>query len=176
MFSKSRSQLRILSRDPALIALILVIFATIAIFVVYPLAKVFIASLQVRGTWTLENYALLGERKLYRNALANSLTIGTLAAIASVVIGYIAAFTLTRLDVPGKKTLHLLTILPIISPPFVSAVSILFLFGFNGLITKQLLGLEDFNIYGFHGVLWSQVFTFAPVAYLSLRGVLASIS
>ena len=176
MFSKSRSQLRILSRDPALIALILVIFATVAIFVVYPLAKVFIASLQVRGTWTLENYALLGERKLYRNALANSLTIGTLAAISSVVIGYIAAFTLTRLDVPGKKTLHLLTILPIISPPFVSAVSILFLFGFNGLITKQLLGLEDFNIYGFHGVLWSQVFTFAPVAYLSLRGVLASIS
>lgn len=176
MFSKSRSQLRILSRDPALIALILVIFATVAIFVVYPLAKVFIASLQVRGTWTLDNYALLGERKLYRNALANSLTVGTLAAIASVIIGYIAAFTLTRLDVPGKKTLHLLTILPIISPPFVSAVSILFLFGFNGLITKQLLGLEDFNIYGFHGVLWSQVFTFAPVAYLSLRGVLASIS
>lgn len=176
MFSKSRSQLRILSRDPALIALILVIFATVAIFVVYPLAKVFIASLQVRGAWTLDNYALLGERKLYRNALANSLTVGTLAAIASVIIGYIAAFTLTRLDVPGKKTLHLLTILPIISPPFVSAVSILFLFGFNGLITKQLLGLEDFNIYGFHGVLWSQVFTFAPVAYLSLRGVLASIS
>lgn len=176
MFSKSRSQLRILARDPALLALVIVIFACIAIFVVYPLAKVFLASFQVRGNWTLDNYSLLGERKLYRNALANSLSVGALAALASVLIGYIAAFTLTRLDVPGKKILHLLTILPIISPPFVSAVSILFLFGFNGLITKQLLGLEDFNIYGFHGVLWSQVFTFAPVAYLSLRGVLASIS
>src|SRR5690606_10667418 len=65
---------------------------------------------------------------------------------------------------------------PIISPPFVSAVSILFLFGFNGLITRQVLGLQDFSIYGFHGVVWSQVFTFAPIAYLSLRGVLASIS
>src|SRR5690606_41533683 len=63
---------------------------------------------------------------------------------------------------------------PIISPPFVSAVSILFLFGFNGLITKQMLGLQDFSIYGFHGVVWSQVFTFAPIAYLSLRGVLRS--
>jgi iron(III) transport system permease protein len=176
VFSKSRSQLRILARDPALLALVIVIFACIAIFVVYPLAKVFLASFQVRGNWTLDNYSLLGERRLYRNALANSLSVGVLAALASVIIGYIAAFTLTRLDVPGKKTLHLLTILPIISPPFVSAVSILFLFGFNGLITKQLLGLENFNIYGFHGVLWSQVFTFAPVAYLSLRGVLASIS
>lgn len=176
MFSKSRSQLRILARDPALLALVIVIFACLAIFVVYPLAKVFLASFQVRGNWTLDNYSLLGERKLYRNALANSLSVGTLAALSSVVIGYVAAFTLTRLDVPGKKILHLLTILPIISPPFVSAVSILFLFGFNGLITKQLLGLENFNIYGFNGVLWSQVFTFAPVAYLSLRGVLASIS
>src|SRR5690606_10094900 len=88
----------------------------------------------------------------------------------------VAAFVLTRLDVPFKKLLHLITILPIISPPFVSAVSILFLFGFNGLITKQLMGLQDFSIYGFHGVVWSQVFTFAPIAYLSLRGVLASIS
>jgi iron(III) transport system permease protein len=66
--------------------------------------------------------------------------------------------------------------LPIISPPFVSAVSILFLFGFNGVITKQVLGLQDFSIYGFHGVVASQIFTFAPIAYLSLRGVLASIN
>lgn len=176
MFLKSRSQLRILARDPVLLALVVAIFVSIAIFVVYPLAKVLLASFQVRGDWTLDNYMLLGERRLYRNALANSLTVGLLAALFSVVIGYIAAFTLTRLDVPGKRLLHLVTILPIVSPPFVSAVSILFLFGFNGLITKQLLGLEDFNIYGFHGVLWSQVFTFTPIAYLSMRGVLASIS
>lgn len=176
MFLKSRSQLRILARDPVLLALVVAIFVSIAIFVVYPLAKVLLASFQVRGDWTLDNYMLMGERRLYRNALANSLTVGVLAALFSVVIGYIAAFTLTRLDVPGKRLLHLVTILPIVSPPFVSAVSILFLFGFNGLITKQLLGLEDFNIYGFHGVLWSQVFTFTPIAYLSMRGVLASIS
>src|SRR5690606_41094654 len=112
--------------------------------------------------------------KLYRNALANSLSVGALVGLFGVVIGYVAAFVLTRLDVPFKKLLHLITILPIISPPFVSAVSILFLFGFNGLITKQLMGLQDFSIYGFHGVVWSQVFTFAPIAYLSLRGVLRS--
>ncbi len=77
---------------------------------------------------------------------------------------------------PGKRLLHLITILPIISPPFVGAVSILFLFGFNGLITKQLLQLQDFRIYGFQGVVLSQIFTFAPIGYLSLRGVLESIN
>lgn len=170
------SALRILARDPILLALVLVIFVAIALFVVYPLIMVFLASFQIRGNWTLANYAMIPERRLYRTALWNSLSVGALVGIVGVVIGYIAAFVLTRLDVPFKRTLHLLTMLPIISPPFVSAVSILFLFGFNGLITRQMLGLQDFNIYGFHGVVWSQIFTFAPIAYLSLRGVLASIS
>ncbi|SFI90506.1 ABC transporter permease [Aerobium aerolatum] len=176
MLTTARSQLRILARDPILLALVAVIFAAILIFVVYPLMMVFIASFQERGEWTGANYALMSERRLYRNALWNSLSVGALVGLIGVVIGYLAAFVLTRLDVPGKRVLHYLMIVPIISPPFVSAVSILFLFGFNGLITRQLLGLQDFSIYGFHGVVWSQVFTFAPIAYLSLRGVLASIS
>lgn len=176
MLTTARSQLRILARDPILLALVAVIFAAILIFVVYPLMMVFIASFQERGEWTSANYALMSERRLYRNALWNSFSVGALVGLIGVVIGYLAAFVLTRLDVPGKRVLHYLMIVPIISPPFVSAVSILFLFGFNGLITRQLLGLQDFSIYGFHGVVWSQVFTFGPIAYLSLRGVLASIS
>jgi iron(III) transport system permease protein len=174
--SNAAKEIRVLARDPVLLALVVVIFVAIALFVVYPLVMVLIASVQVRGVWTLDTYALMGERRLYRNALWNSLSVGVLVGMIGVVIGYVCAFVLTRLDVPGKRLLHYITMLPIISPPFVSAVSILFLFGFNGLITRQMLGLEDFSIYGFHGVVWSQVFTFAPIAYLALRGVLGSIS
>ncbi|PVH27418.1 ABC transporter permease [Pararhodobacter oceanensis] len=174
--NKAARQLKVLARDPVLVALIVVIFSAVAIFVVYPLVKVLIASLQVRGVWTLETFGQLGERRLYRSAIVNSLSVSTLVGLLGVVIGYIAAFVLTRLDVPGRRVLHYLTMLPIISPPFVSAVSILFLFGLNGVVTKQILGLQDFSIYGFHGVVASQVFTFAPIAYLALRGVLASIN
>lgn len=176
MFAKARSELRLLARDPVLLALLAVVAVSIVLFVVYPLVRVFLASFQVDGNWTLEGYAALAERKLYRSALLNSLGVGVLVGLLGVAIGFVAALVLTRLDVPGKRLLHYITILPIVSPPFVSAVSILFLFGFNGLITKQLLGLQDFSIYGFQGVVLSQVFTFAPIAYLSLRGVLASIS
>ena len=34
-------------------------------------------------------------------------------------------------------------------------MSILFLFGFSGLVTRQILGLNDFSIYGFRGVVLS---------------------
>ncbi|MGB3898749.1 MAG: iron ABC transporter permease [Mesorhizobium sp.] len=176
MSGTARAQLRQLARDPILLALLVAIAASVAIFVVYPLIRVLLASFQVDGAWSFAGYAELAERRLYRNALINSLGVGALVGVLGVAIGFVNAFVLTRLDVPGKTLLHYVTILPIISPPFVSAVSILFLFGFNGLVTRQLLGLNDFSIYGFHGVVLSQVFTFAPIAYLSLRGVLASLS
>jgi iron(III) transport system permease protein len=172
----ARAELRRLARDPLLLTLLAAIALAIAVFVVYPLVRVFLASLQADGQWSLAGYAELAERRLYRNALLNSLGVGALVGVVSVAIGYLAAFVLTRLDVPGRTLLHYVTILPIVSPPFVSAVSIVFLFGFNGLVTRQILGLDDFSIYGMHGVVLSQVFTFAPIAYLSLSGVLASIS
>ena len=176
MARNARAELRLLARDPVLLVLLVLVAASVAIFVVYPLIRVLLASVQVDGNWTLEGYGELAGRRLYRNALVNSLGVGAVVGVVSVAVGYLCAFVLTRLDVPGKTLLHYVTILPIVSPPFVSAVSILFLFGFNGLVTRQLLGLTDFSIYGFRGVVLSQVFTFAPIAYLSLRGVLASLS
>jgi iron(III) transport system permease protein len=172
----ARRQLAILARDPVLLALVVVIMAAVATFVVYPLLQVLFASFQVRGEWTTANYQLLSTRRLYRTALVNSLQVATFVGIVGTALGFVLAFVLTRTDVPLKRALHLLTLLPIISPPFVGAISILFLFGFNGLVTRQLLQLQDFNIYGRWGVIASQIFTFAPLAYLSLRGVLQSIN
>ncbi len=170
-------QLRRLARDPVLFALIVAIFVCLALFVVIPLLRVLLISFQDDGgQWSLEQYQLIGERRLYRNALVNSVAVATVTGIVSVALGYLLAFVIARTDVPLKRTLHLTAMLPIISPPFVTAVSILFLFGFNGLVTRHLLRFDDFSIYGFRGVVLSQVFTFAPIAYLSLRGVLQSLS
>jgi iron(III) transport system permease protein len=165
-----------LARDPVVLALILAIFACLALFVVFPLAKVLLTSLQDEGAWTFAHYRLIGERRLYRSALVNSIAVAATTGVASVALGYLLAFVAARTDTPFKRVLHLGAMLPIISPPFVTAVSILFLFGFNGFVTRHLLRLDDFNIYGFRGVVLSQIFTFAPIAYLSLRGVLQSIS
>ena len=169
-------QIRILARDPLLFALVVVILAAVAVFVVWPLVEVLLASLRLRGVWTTEHYELIATRRLYRNALVNSLSVAATVGVLGTALGFVMAFVLTRTNVPLKRPLHLLMMLPIISPPFVGAVSILFLFGFNGLVTRQLLSLQDFNIYGRWGVVFSQIFTFAPLAYLSLRGVLQSIS
>jgi iron(III) transport system permease protein len=170
-------ELRLLWRDPVVALLVLAVGVALALFVIYPLGMVLLKSFQGDGGgFSLENYLRFGQFAYLRNALMNSLQVGALTGIIGVAVGYVAALTMVRTNIRWKKILHLIFILPIIAPPFTSALSVLMLFGSNGLITRGLLGIRHYSIYGFKGVLISQVFTFAPVAYLTLRGVLESLN
>jgi iron(III) transport system permease protein len=174
---KGMRDLQLLRRDPLILLLIVITILSLLIFVVYPLLSVLFKSFQTtEGSLTLANYNRFIRFKYLRNALKNSLSTGTLTGLVGVIIGYLAAFTIARTNIPFKKFFHVIFILPIISPPFTSALSILMLFGSHGLITHGVLGLRNFSIYGFKGVVMSQIFTFAPVAYLTLRGVLDSLN
>lgn len=66
--------------------------------------------------------------------------------------------------------------MPIIFPPFVGALSLIMLFGANGLITSRLLGMTNVYIYGLPGLMVAQVLCFFPVAFITLDGVLSTIS
>ncbi len=167
--------LRRLRGEPILALAIAGIFVLLFLFILYPLVRVLTASLFPDGTFTLRLYREQLGSWFIRQAFVNSVAMGVLTALGGTAVGFLFAFTLTRTDIPGKRFLTVAAILPIISPPFVSALSIILLFGNNGLITRQLLGLQEFAIYGFRGLLLSQIFTFFPVAYLTLVGVLESL-
>ena len=97
-------QLRRLGRDPLLLALIVAIFACLAVFVLFPLVRVLMVSLQDEaGQWSLEQYRLIVERRLYWNALVNSVAVATVTGIVSVALGYLLAFVIARTDVPFKR-------------------------------------------------------------------------
>jgi len=149
--------------------------AALLIFIVWPLVRVVIVSVTLKGAFSLDAYQAQLRSWYVQRAVLNSLLVGVLTAGASVALGFAYAYTLVRTAVPLKRLFHLLAILPIVSPPFVSSIAIILLFGRGGIITSGLLGLMDFNIYGFKGLLLAQIMTFAPVAYLVIRGVLEGI-
>jgi iron(III) transport system permease protein len=169
-------QLRMLTRDPLLFSLIIIILVSLILFILYPLAKVIIVSVFPQGTFTLEILRKVVSSWHLRQAFFNSLMMGVLTAFFGSLIGFVFAFTITRTDIPLKKFFNLIAIVPIISPPFIGALAIIMLFGNNGFITSTLLGLKNFKIYGFRGLLFAQIVTFFPVAYITLKGVLESIS
>lgn len=165
-----------LAKDPVLLASILVIFALLAVFIIYPIGMVFLKSLTSSDHPGFEVYKALMSSSYVRASLYNSLTIGAASALLSCIVGFLFAYAVTRTDIPFKGFFNFMAIVPIVSPPFLGAVSVLLLFGSNGLITSKLLGIYNYPIYGFKGLLFAQVVTFFPVAYLTLKGVLESIS
>jgi iron(III) transport system permease protein len=66
-------------------------------------------------------------------------------------------------------------LLPLVSPPFTTAIAMIFSFGPRGLITYELLGLKGVTVYGLPSTLFSEVLTYFPIAYLTLRPLLAGI-
>lgn len=109
----------------------------------------------------------------------NTLVMGIGAATGGTVVGFIFAYTLVRCNMPFARTVHMTSLLPTISPPFAIAIASILLFGRNGMITRQLLGMRfgpgDNDIYGLDGLIFVQMVTFFPVAYLILRAMLEHI-
>ncbi len=167
-----------LSKDPLLLAVILLLLISLVLFIIYPLYKVIVVSFQVNGAFSFKNFTdvMTYSNGYYLKALFNSLWMGAATAVLGTFIAYVFAYSLTRANIRGRKFFNLIATIPIISPPFIGALAVIMLFGRNGFVSSTLLGMQNANVYGPKGLLFAQVLTFFPVAYITLRGVLESIS
>ncbi|MFI6811331.1 ABC transporter permease [Nonomuraea sp. NPDC050328] len=106
--------------------------------------------------------------------LWHTLELGLLVGLAGTAIGFLFAFVQARLDVPGKRVLHVLALVPVVSPPFAVATATVVLFGRRGLISHGLFGLE-WDIYGLDGLVFVLSLSLFPVAYLGLLAMLRGL-
>jgi iron(III) transport system permease protein len=150
-----------------------VMLALLLTFVVWPVVRVLSLSLVTAAGLGLTHYAaFFSTWRLFR-ILLNSLVVSAVSTALTVLVALILAYAVTRTTVPGKRFLSLMSLLPLISPPFLVSLAFILLLGRNGVITRAL-GL-DWSIYGFHGIVIAQVFTFLPQAYILLANVLGNI-
>jgi iron(III) transport system permease protein len=166
-----------LRRDPAVALAVLCLWLLLALFVVYPLAMLLARVLFDRGSFTTAGLAaVLADRHQLR-AFWNSLLLAFLVGIVGTLLGFLFAFTAARgrLPRPILTAIDASVLLPLISPPFTTAIAIIFSFGPRGLITYDLLGIKGFTVYGLGSTLFSEAVTYFPIAYLTLRPILAAI-
>ncbi len=163
------------SRDPISGYAILVLFAIVLAFVAYPLFEAVRLTFMTKGSFSFATWTTVLGNVQYLRALWGSIQLGIWTASISTFIGFIFAFAVARTSMKGKKMITALATMPVISPPFSLTLSIILLFGNNGLITKRLLGLENFSIYGLGGLTLVQTISMFPIAFLTLQGVLQAI-
>ncbi|MBQ6774315.1 MAG: iron ABC transporter permease [Synergistaceae bacterium] len=164
------------SRDPIVGFALAGLFLMTLTFIAYPLFEAVRLSFMENGRFSLSIWKTILTTKGYLSALWGSLQLGCWTATFSTIIGFMFAFVVSRTNAPLKKLITTMGILPVISPPFSLTLSIILLFGNNGLITRWLrvIGL-NFSIYGLPGLVIVQTMGMFPIAFLTMTGVLQGI-
>lgn len=170
--------------DPIIVGAILCIFVFLLLFIVYPLAILLADSAVVEKeaeaakTIGFGNFIRIFGMTTFRHAISNTLWLGLISGLGATVIGFLFAYVDSYVDV-GSKTVrrlfNMVSILPVVSPPFVLSLSAILLFGRTGVITRTLFHLSTTKLYGWRGIALVQILTFFPVCYLMLKGLLKNI-
>jgi len=108
-------------------------------------------------------------------ALRNSILLAIAVGGISTALGFLFALLGERSRLPTRRLLGPFSILPIITPPFVLGLAMIYLFGRRGFVTYHILGLSTGIFFGPLGVAIAQILAFAPIAYLVLQGLVQAM-
>ncbi|MBQ4434608.1 MAG: iron ABC transporter permease [Clostridia bacterium] len=165
--------------DPIMITTIAVLIVFLAVFILYPLAILLVDSIYSDGTGlTFQFFRESFQKYAFRRAITNTLKVGFLVGLLSAAVGLLFAYVEVYVKVRTRFMAGLfkvVSMLPVVSPPFVLSLSMIMLFGKAGIITRHILGIYDNNVYGFWGITIVQTMTFFPVCYMMFRGLLKNI-
>lgn len=175
------------SIDKFSLSLIIIAIILLSVFVLMPVfSVVFNAFIEPNGEIGLQNFANLIATPSYRRGLINSIITASLTLATTSAIGIPVAYIMTRYVFRGKKIFTLLTILPLMIPPFVGALALVGMMGRNGIITNFLqdlfmwiglnISLEGGLILpNVAGIIFIQTFHLWPLIYLNTSASLSKI-
>lgn len=192
MFAFGLVERGVMKGDAFVVGSISLLVFLVFVFVFYPIGSMlvaavqdfdgsfkpdgFIKNLQDPGIWSLS--CLIGDGRC--GVAWRTFTLAIMTASASTLLGLAFALVATRTRFPFKKGLRLLTVLPIITPPFVIGLALVLLFGRAGVVTETLSGLFGIEpgrwLYGLTGIWIAQVLSFTPISFLVLIGVVEGVS
>ena len=158
---------------------VLILFA----FLLYPISKSVIYSFIKSGetidfaNFTLYNFERFFISIAYQKAFMHSMVVSLAATFFSTLLALPAAFAISRISMPFRNVLLSLSVIPLISPPFIGAYAWITLFGKSGIITHYLqtwFGIEMPIIYGPTGIILALSLSYYPYVLLIVQGSLAA--
>ncbi|WP_151409763.1 ABC transporter permease [Anaerococcus sp. Marseille-P9784] len=150
----------------------LLLALSVILFILMPFLSVFIESFIIDGSLNFKYYKDILANK---NLLYNSLKLGVLTSLLSLITSVIVSVYTYLSDKKIQKIINVILAITLISPPFVTSLSYINLFGRRGFITYNILHLS-FNPYNMWGVSFMQTLSFLSLNCLVLLGLLNNMS
>ncbi|MGE0522544.1 MAG: putative 2-aminoethylphosphonate ABC transporter permease subunit [Variibacter sp.] len=118
----------------------------------------------------LANYVRYFSTPALFGSIFNSVWVAVVTTVVVIPVAFVYAFALTRTTIPFKGFLYAMALLPLFAPSLLSAISLIYLFGNQGLLKGVLGGA---SIYGPIGIVVAQIFYCFPHALIILVAALA---
>jgi len=154
------------------ILLLLVCFWLVVVVILPVLQLVFKSLTDAKGNFVgLANFFYYFNTPALSNSLKNSLFVSVMTMLISVALGFLYAYALTRTNIPYKGFFRGLAMIPLFAPTLLNGITLVYLFGRQGLITKGFFGTFpgfDIGLYGPVGIIISEVIYNFPQAMLIL--------
>lgn len=151
---------------------------SLVFLVIFPLGILFYKSFETERGLSLQNYvdALCDPRNL--SPLKNTLLLGVWSVAIAAIVGVPLAWLVVRTDLPGRKFVHSLCLVPYMLPPFIGAIAWIQLLAPRvGLINRLWTSLfhadsSPFSIYSFPGMTWVMGLYAFPFVFIASKGAL----
>jgi len=147
------------------------ILALLAVLLLIPVGNMLSAAVSSTGWRVITELATTNTG---RTVVWHTVLLGITVALLGSAVAFLLAYVQARVHVRGKRVLHVLALVPIVSPPFAFATALIVLFSANGLISTGVFG-TDFGIYGLKGLTIGLVLAFFPAPYINMLGMLRSL-
>jgi iron(III) transport system permease protein len=153
--------------------------SVLAFLVVVPLLFLVVSSFRPGGLpwspgFTLDNYVTVyGDPALYP-MLANTVIFVVGSVVLGLLLGGILAWLVERTDMPARRLVRVLVILPMATPPLLLAIAWIMLLsprtGFLNKVLMQVFGLESapFDIFTMSGMIFVEAIAVVPTTFLIL--------
>ena len=148
----------------ALVALVLLAFLAA------PLAKILLQAMEdADGRFVaFGNFVAYARTPALLTSLWNSLWVSAVVTLATVPLAFGAAYALTRSCMPAKGLFRTVTLIPLLAPSLLSAISLIYWFGNQGVLKSWLTALGIAQIYGAPGIILAEIFSVFPHALMIL--------
>jgi iron(III) transport system permease protein len=151
------------------VVLVLVALALLA-FLAAPLTAILQQSLQdAQGRFAgLANFVAYAKTPALLESLWNSVWVSTVVTLVTIPAAFGFAYALTRSRMRFKALARTITLVPLLAPSLLAAISLIYWFGNQGLLKSWLARLGIDQIYGAPGIVVAEVFSTFPHALMIL--------
>jgi iron(III) transport system permease protein len=116
----------------------------------------------------LRNFVDYARTPTLLRSLWNSLWVSGLVTLVAVPLSFGFAYALTRSCMPAKGVFRAITLIPLLAPSLLSAISLIYWFGNQGVLKSWMQAIGIDQIYGAPGIVLAECLSVFPHALMIL--------